>query len=151
MDLARISEIVAAVCSSRTITELTIREGSTRLTIRRRVALPVPQEAATTPPPAQPPEPHVVRSPLVGTFRALSTDGQPTVTVGSVVEAGQVLGAIESMRMLYDVATEVGGVITAVLVEEGQPVEYGQDLFHIQPQQAVEEDERDGDGSSEAG
>jgi len=135
MDLTQISEMVAAVCGSRSVTELTLREGASRLVIRRAlaVAAPVPESAGEDSVP-EVPTGVAVRSPLVGIFHQASGRHTP-VAAGSEVREGQVIGVIESMRMPYEVAVESAGVIAEVLVEDGQPVEYGQDLFRIVPQE----------------
>ncbi|MBI3946883.1 MAG: biotin/lipoyl-binding protein [Armatimonadetes bacterium] len=138
MDLDRISEMVAALCGSHTVTELTLREGATRLTLRRALAASAGRAADGPPPSLHQPEPYIVRSPLVGTFHCLLGEGQTPVAAGTAVQVGQVLGAIESMRILYDVAADAAGVVSEVLVEEGQPVEYGQELFRIQPPESGE-------------
>ncbi|NLB94151.1 MAG: biotin/lipoyl-binding protein [Armatimonadetes bacterium] len=129
MDLTQVAELVAAVCSSRTVTEMTLREGTRRLVVRRAFAVEAPQPEVMEAPPA---DDFIVCSPLVGFFHQSASAKCPPVTVGMAVRDGQVLGAIESMSVLYDVTAEVSGVITEVLVEEGQPVEYGQELFRIQ-------------------
>jgi len=127
--------MVAAVCGSRSVTELTLREGASRLVIRRAVAVetPAPEAGGGE---SQPEAPHgvAVHSPLVGVFHPAGGRHSP-VAAGSAVREGQVIGVIESMRMPYEVATEVAGVVAEVFVEEGQPVEYGQELFRIVPPQ----------------
>lgn len=135
MDLKRVREIVAAVCESRTVTEMSLQEGASRLTVRRVLAAAAPVAPAA---PADTPEPAAptgcsVLSPLVGIFHHRGTAAQGPITVGMAVQEGQTLGAIESMRMLYEVTATGSGTISEVLVEEEQPVEYGQELFRIQP------------------
>lgn len=74
-----------------------------------------------------------VRSPLVGTFyRAPAPDAPPFVQVGDVVQKGQVLCIIEAMKMMNEIESEFSGKIVDILVENGQVVEYGQELFLIQ-------------------
>jgi biotin carboxyl carrier protein len=133
MDLKQISELVAAVCGSRTVTELTLREGASRLVIRRALAMETRlPEAGGGAVAENAPESFAVRSPLVGIFHGSASAKHPPVAVGTPVQEGQVLGAIESMRMLYDVTADVSGVVVEALVEDGQPVEYAQELFRIQ-------------------
>ena len=75
---------------------------------------------------------HHVLSPMVGTFyRASSPGAKPFVEVGQRVEAGAVLCIIEAMKLLNQIEADKAGVITGILVENGQPVEYGQPLFTI--------------------
>jgi len=75
---------------------------------------------------------HVVRSPIVGTFyEAPSPGAPPFVKVGDTVEAGQVLCIVEAMKLMNEIESDVGGEIVKKLVANGQPVEYGQELFAI--------------------
>ena len=74
----------------------------------------------------------VVKSPFVGTFyRSPAPDAGPFVEVGTRVEKGQVLCIVEAMKLMNEIEAEHSGVIAAVLVENAQPVEYGQSLFKI--------------------
>jgi acetyl-CoA carboxylase biotin carboxyl carrier protein len=76
-----------------------------------------------------------VTSPIVGTFyRASSPDKAAYVEVGDVVKKGQVLCIIEAMKLMNEIESETAGKIVQLLVENGQPVEYGQPLFVIEPQ-----------------
>jgi acetyl-CoA carboxylase biotin carboxyl carrier protein len=75
---------------------------------------------------------HVVKSPMVGTFyRAASPGGKPLAEVGAVVKAGDPVCIIEAMKIMNEIEADVAGAITKVLVENGQPVEFGQPLFVI--------------------
>ncbi|MBI5903319.1 MAG: acetyl-CoA carboxylase biotin carboxyl carrier protein [Deltaproteobacteria bacterium] len=75
----------------------------------------------------------VMTSPMVGTFyRSPSPEAQPFIEVGSVVKSSQTLCIIEAMKLMNEVESEVGGKVVAILVENGQPVEYGEPLFHIE-------------------
>jgi acetyl-CoA carboxylase biotin carboxyl carrier protein len=75
---------------------------------------------------------HVVRSPMVGTFyRAPAPDADPYVEVGRRIEPGQTVCIIEAMKLMNEIESEVSGTITKIVVENGQPVEYGQPLFHV--------------------
>jgi len=90
-----------------------------------------PAMVAETAEPAQP-EGHVVKSPMVGTFyRSPSPGSKPFVEVGQSVKAGETLCIIEAMKLMNEIEADVGGVIKAVLIETGQPVEYGEPLFVI--------------------
>jgi len=76
-----------------------------------------------------------IKSPMVGTFyRAQSTDHPPLVIEGNHVVPGQKVAVIEAMRIMKDVVSSVKGKITKVLIENGQPVDYGRDLFIIDPE-----------------
>jgi acetyl-CoA carboxylase biotin carboxyl carrier protein len=75
----------------------------------------------------------LVKSPLVGTFyTSPSEDAEPFVSVGDVVKKGQVLAIVEAMKLMNEIESEFDGTIVEVLVENGEPVEYGQPLFKIQ-------------------
>lgn len=77
---------------------------------------------------------HVIRSPMVGTFyRSPSPTAAPFVQVGDRVERGTVLCIVEAMKLMNEVPSDVAGEVVSVLVENGQPVEYGQPLFAIKP------------------
>lgn len=106
------------------------------------VAHPVPVPAHSTtpePPPAAPPEKpeeglHMVHSPIVGTYYESPSPGSPPfVKVGDTVEAGQVLCIVEAMKLMNEIEADVAGEIVRMLVKNGQPIEYGQDLFAIRP------------------
>jgi acetyl-CoA carboxylase biotin carboxyl carrier protein len=110
------------------------------------VAVAVPQSGApsVTSPPAAPPavssEPtpeenlHIVKSPIVGTFyEAPSPGAPPFVKVGDTVEVGQVLCIVEAMKLLNEIESDVAGEIVKKMGSNGQPIEYGQELFAIRP------------------
>ena len=95
---------------------------------------------AATPPPSGAPEPasaglppgHVVCSPMVGTFYAAATpEAAPFVKVGQTVKAGDTLGVIEAMKMFNQIEADKAGTIVAILVENGQPVEFDEPMFVI--------------------
>jgi acetyl-CoA carboxylase biotin carboxyl carrier protein len=76
---------------------------------------------------------HVVKSPMVGTFyRSANPNSAPFVDVGTAVSSGATLCIIEAMKLMNEIESDVAGTIKAVLVENGQPVEYGQPLFVIE-------------------
>jgi acetyl-CoA carboxylase biotin carboxyl carrier protein len=88
--------------------------------------------AGTTPAPAAEPEGHAVKSPMVGTFyRAASPGAKPFVDVGDEVQVGDPLCIIEAMKLMNEIEADRAGVVKAILVENGQPVEYGQPLVVI--------------------
>jgi acetyl-CoA carboxylase biotin carboxyl carrier protein len=87
-------------------------------------AVPAEGEAAAAP------EGHVIRSPMVGTYYRSSAPGsKPFVEVGQTVKAGETLCIIEAMKLLNEIEADREGVVKAILVENGQPVEYGEPLF----------------------
>src|SRR5574340_849858 len=149
MDLRKLKTLIELVEGSG-IAELEISEGEERVRITRTVAAPqqvyapapqpvaaapvAPQPAAPAAEPAKPaaPEGHVVKSPMVGTFyRSASPGSKPFVDVGQSVNSGDTLCIIEAMKLLNEIDADQAGVIKAILVENGQPVEFGQPLFVI--------------------
>ncbi|OGA35791.1 MAG: acetyl-CoA carboxylase, biotin carboxyl carrier protein [Betaproteobacteria bacterium RIFCSPLOWO2_12_61_14] len=148
MDLRKLKTLIELVEGSG-IAELEISEGEERVRITRTVAAaqqiyaaaPQPAAAPAAPPPAAPaaepakpaaPEGHVVKSPMVGTFyRSASPGSKPFVDVGQNVNSGDTLCIIEAMKLLNEIDADQTGVIKAILVENGQPVEFGQPLFVI--------------------
>ena len=99
------------------------------------VAAPAPVAAQPAPPAAASaaaPDGHVVKSPMVGTFyRSNSPGGKAFVDVGQSVAAGEALCIIEAMKLMNEIESDAAGTIKAILVENGQPVEYGEPLFVI--------------------
>jgi acetyl-CoA carboxylase biotin carboxyl carrier protein len=96
------------------------------------VSVTPPQVPA--PPPAAEEGLHMVRSPIVGTFyEAPSPGAPPFVKVGDVVELGQVLCIVEAMKLMNEIESDVAGEIVKKLITNGQPIEYGQELFVIRP------------------
>lgn len=98
------------------------------------INVPSAEEAENTEVTAsQKPAGKIVESPLVGTFYAApAEDAAPFVSVGDTVKKGQTLAIIEAMKLMNEIESEYDGTIAEILVENGQPVEYGQPLFRIQ-------------------
>ena len=150
MDLRKLKKLIDLVQESG-ISELEVTEGEEKVRIAKHLgpaavpnyAAPPPAFAApaapTAPaaaPPAEPantlPQGHVVKSPMVGTFyRASAPGAKPLVEVGDSVAEGQLLCIIEAMKLMNEIESDAAGNIKAILVENGQPVEYGQPLFVI--------------------
>jgi len=146
MDLRKLKTLIELVESSG-IAELEISEGEERVRITRAgasamqpvYAAPQPLAAPAAPAAAAPAvaepaavEGHVVKSPMVGTFyRSASPGAKPFVDVGQNVNSGETLCIIEAMKLLNEIEADKTGVIKAILVENGQPVEFGQPLFII--------------------
>src|SRR5438874_366848 len=142
MDLRKLKKLIDLVQESG-IAELEITEGEEKVKIVKGGAL-VAAPAATapearpapslTPAPASEPEPtqegHVVKAPMVGTFyRSASPDAKPFVEVGQAVKEGDTICIIEAMKLMNEIEADASGTVKAILVENGQPVEYGQPLF----------------------
>ena len=94
-----------------------------------------PAVAPTTPPAAPTDEGlHTVKSPIVGTFYESPSPGAPGfVKVGDTIAVGQVLCIVEAMKLMNEIESDVAGEIVKILVNNGQPVEYGQALFSVRP------------------
>jgi acetyl-CoA carboxylase biotin carboxyl carrier protein len=151
-DVRTIRHLVALM-SRHDLSEIDLREGDLRIRLRRgprgvSVAAPLPAAPAAPPPPpsavgpaAPPPgadKPdhpvHLIKSPTPGTFYAASSpDAQPFVRVGSRVTPTTVVGIIEAMKIFNEIQAECNGVVREILVENQQPVEYGQVLFKVDP------------------
>jgi len=153
MDLRKLKKLIDLVQESG-IAELEITEGEQKVKIVKANGLapatsaaPIhaaPQAApAAEPtrspsgaaPPAEPefaPEGQLVKAPMVGTFyRSPSPDAKAFVEVGQAVKKGDTICIVEAMKLMNEIETDVSGVVKAILVENGQPVEYGQPLFLI--------------------
>jgi acetyl-CoA carboxylase biotin carboxyl carrier protein len=155
-DLDLLRELIELLESS-SVVRLSWRRGKEQLVIRRdsaqapsasaaapsAAASRVPAEAAARAVAATPAPPstavaakpgQVVTSPFVGTFyRTPAPDQPPFVEVGSVVRKGQVLCIIEAMKLMNEIESEIAGAVMEILAENGQPVEFGQPLFRIEP------------------
>ncbi len=149
MDLRKLKKLIDLVQESG-IGELEITEGEERVRISRMGAgapvvmaaqAPMAMVAATGPAssapaaPEAPPAPtgHTLKSPMVGTFYRSPSPGAPSfVEVGQAVTKGQTLCIIEAMKLLNEIESDAAGTVKAILVENGQPVEYGQPLFVIE-------------------
>lgn len=96
-------------------------------------AAAIPATAAAAPVAAEAaPVGHIVKSPMVGTFYRCSAPGTPPyVDIGSTIKDGDTLCIIEAMKLLNEIDADASGVVTQILVENGQPVEFGQPLFVI--------------------
>ncbi|HYR84659.1 MAG TPA: acetyl-CoA carboxylase biotin carboxyl carrier protein [Terriglobia bacterium] len=150
MNLKELKEIIDIVTSNESIEELEIEKSGVRLRIRRSSnhvtsvsTVPVASIAASPAISATPVPPKAVveteelfyiKSPIVGTFyTGPSPDSESFVSVGDMVEKGSVLCIIEAMKLMNEIESEVAGEIVSVLVDNGQPVEYGEKLFAIRP------------------
>lgn len=160
MEFNQILELIKTISDSK-VTSFTLEEGDSRLTIKagdsktpQVVQIPVPQPApvpAFAPQIAMPQAPvaevaqaevsekvedeknlKLIKSPLVGTFySAPSPDDAPFVSVGDTVKKGQVVGIVEAMKLMNEIESEHDGVITEILVNNGDMVEYGQVLIKV--------------------
>ena len=154
MDLRKLKTLIDLVETSG-IAELEIQEGEERVRITRAVAsgpsyapptqgpqglgahVHVPSTQTGSVPNAEAPashapEGHLVKSPMVGTFyRAGSPGAKPFIEIGDSVKEGDALCIIEAMKLMNEIESDKAGVVKAILVENGQPVEFGQPLFVI--------------------
>jgi len=158
-DTVRMVRELAAIADRRGISELIIDTKDLTLTIRRgalageapvgptfvtaapapmAIAPSAPPQAAPSaeaaPAPAEEPDGHLVTSPFVGTFyRRPNPDADAYAEVGDKVQKGQVLCIVEAMKLMNEIEADITGTIAAVLVNDAEPVEYGQSLFRILP------------------
>jgi acetyl-CoA carboxylase biotin carboxyl carrier protein len=94
-----------------------------RIDLTANVGAPQPEEGL-----------HIVRSPIVGTFYESPSPGSPPfVKVGDVLEVGQVLCIVEAMKLMNEIECDAAGELVKKLVANGQPIEYGQELFTVRP------------------
>ena len=149
MDIRKIKKLIEMLEES-DLAEIEIQEGEESLRISRNsksmmipsmmvppamaaapaIASPAPAEAAASEKAL--PDGHVIKAPMVGTFyRASAPGAKPFVEVGQSVSVGDTLCIIEAMKMLNQIEADKGGSIVAILVENGQPIEYNQPLFVI--------------------
>jgi len=157
MDLRKLKKLIDLVQESG-IGEIEITEGEERVRISRQAAggpvmmasppvhqyavggpapgpaaAPAPGALPAAAPAAEQPKGHTLKSPMVGTFYRAPSPGAPAfVEVGQGVSKGQTLCIIEAMKLLNEIESDVAGTVKAILVENGQPVEYGQPLFLIE-------------------
>jgi len=142
----RTIKYLVGLMSQHDLSEIDLREGDLRIRLRRGareivVAPPAPPPAA--PPPSPPPAPaaageaasgsiHLIKSPTPGTFySAPSPDAESFVRVGSRVTPSTVVCVIEAMKIFNEITADCTGVIKEILVENQQPVEFGQALFKV--------------------
>ena len=154
MDIRKVKKLIEMLEESE-VAEIEIHEGEESVRISRHsavTAMPaaqtvvqVPEASAPVPAPvasAEPsqadtaadaePEGNIVRSPMVGIFYEAMAPGKPSfVELGQTVKKGDVLCIIEAMKIMNQVESEISGVVSKIMVENGEPVEYGQPLFII--------------------
>jgi acetyl-CoA carboxylase biotin carboxyl carrier protein len=152
MDLRKLKKLIDLVQESG-IAELEITEGEEKVRIAKggQVSLAPAQAgwgpaAAAAPPPAAPSMPaegtpapappaetrHTIKAPMVGTFyRSAAPDAKPFVEVGQAIKEGETVCIIEAMKLMNEIEADLSGSIIEILVENGQPVEYGQPLFVV--------------------
>ena len=130
-----LGELLRLLASS-DVEELELEQDDARLIIRREPRAGDGADRSGDAPAAEPDvsEPFVVTAPMVGIFRrSAGGKAEPPLNEGDSVTAGQVVGAVEAMRMLNRIQSERAGVVARLLVHEGQPVEYGQPLLELRP------------------
>ena len=155
MDIAHIRDLIDLMVE-KDIAELQLEQHGVNVRIRRPEAqvatalAPMVAPAVASPQPSAAPAPlaaasevapaseypgaHMIRSPMVGTFYTAPDPGaDPFVQPGDRVEEGQTLCIVEAMKLMNEITSDVSGEVVGILQENGQPVEYGQDLFAIRP------------------
>jgi len=152
MDLKELKEIIEFVTSKEEIEELELEKSGVRLRIKRSSTYAAPRaqapvrsgmtaaetaELTSAPPPAasqQEEDLFYIKSPIVGTFyQAPSPSSETFVSVGDFVDKGSVVCIIEAMKLMNEIESDAAGEVVSILVEDGQPVEYGEKLFAIRP------------------
>lgn len=153
MDIRKVKKLIELLEESG-IAELEINEGEESVRISRYSSSPAPAPVSYAAAPAAPapaaaapaataaeessdedslPSGHVVKSPMVGTYYSASSPGsKPFVSVGDSVTEGETVCIVEAMKILNQIEADVSGIVKAVLVENAQPVEYGQPLMIIE-------------------
>lgn len=149
-DVRKIRRLIALM-NDHNLQEMDLRQGDMRIQLRRAdqsaagsppLIPPAPAAPAVAPAPAAPAaavappveDPHValIKSPMVGTFYAApDPDSDPYVTVGDPIGRETIICIVEAMKVFNEIQAEIAGTITAVLVENGEPVEFGQPLFKV--------------------
>ena len=153
MNLKEIKELIEFVVKQ-DLSEIEFEQSGFRIRITKGAPMAAPQVAAVPPPgspkvtlagggeeaaprgapadTAVPPDLHVIKSPIVGTFyRSPGPDAEPFVKIGDLIEKGSVVCIIEAMKLMNEIESEVAGETVAIYVENGSPVEYGEPLFAI--------------------
>jgi acetyl-CoA carboxylase biotin carboxyl carrier protein len=147
MDLKEIRELLELVDQTNAVEEFEMEQADLRIRIRKAAATnssnvvieragSAPERLAAAAPARQAPEDslHIFKAPIVGTFYITpKPDADPFVRTGDVVHKGMVLCIIEAMKLFNQIESDVDGTIVRILVENGQPVEYGEALFEIRP------------------
>ena len=150
MDMAYLKKLVRIVENSK-IDEIEVEEEGLRIRVAKNshnhasaihsAPHAAPTSTVTDTPPAEEQAPaksevryHEIKSPIVGTFyRAPAPDAEPYVEIGQVVQSKTVLCLIEAMKLMNEIESDASGRIVKILVENGQPVEYNQTLFYLEP------------------
>ena len=149
MDLRKLKKLIDLVQESG-ISELEVTEGEEKVRIAKHygTVAAAPQQYYAPPPPValgapaassvnlddedELPEGHIVKSPMVGTFyRSPSPGADAFVQIGQTVKQGETICIIEAMKLLNEIEADASGVIKAILVENGEPVEFGEPLYVI--------------------
>lgn len=156
MDIRKVKKLIELLQESG-ISEIEVHEGEESVRISNHHAVNAHQTVVQAPPPVQASVPqtiasepvqgmasvqeasipvvdegHIVKSPMVGIFySASSPDTSPFVEIGQAVDKGDVLCIVEAMKIMNQIESETGGVISKIFVENGEPIEYGQPLFAI--------------------
>jgi acetyl-CoA carboxylase biotin carboxyl carrier protein len=147
MDLRKLKKLIDLVQESG-ITELEVTEGEEKVRIAKNYGavgqMPMQQYAPVMQQPGIPtapssvdldddlPEGHAVKSPMVGTFyRSPSPGAEAFVQIGQTVKEGETLCIIEAMKLLNEIESDASGVVKAILLDNGEPVEFGEPLFII--------------------
>lgn len=148
MDLKKIKQLLK-IMDENDLAEISVQKGDESISLKKQQVNMVPMAAAPVAAPVSskaaaaeqddndgddiPANCVEITSPMVGTFyRAASPDSDPFVQVGTNIESGTVLCILEAMKLMNEFKSEISGKISKILIENGQPVEYGQPLFWVE-------------------
>ncbi|MGH7682406.1 MAG: acetyl-CoA carboxylase biotin carboxyl carrier protein [Candidatus Eiseniibacteriota bacterium] len=148
MNLRRTIQQLVQIMREEELAEIEVRRLFSSVRVRRPGGDPAMMAGATAPPAAASAESKeeaapaanliAIKSPMVGTFyRSPAPDADPYVEENSSIDVGQTVCIVEAMKLMNEIESDVKGRITSILVENGQPVEYGQVLFQVEAESAA--------------
>ena len=137
METKKLKEFIKLM-EDNNLCELEIEEDGKRIRLKKNFA-GLPTVISSVPPPVSQEQKSgkntlEIKSPMVGTFYTAPSPGaKPYVAIGDVVKSGDIVCIVEAMKLMNEIKAEVGGKVVQILVENGEPIEFGQTLFTIEP------------------
>ena len=141
MEAKKLKEFIELM-EDNNLCELEIEEGGKRIRLKKNFA-ELPTAISAVPPPVSLAAPQEqksgkntleIKSPMVGTFYTSPSPGaKPYVSIGDIVNSGDIICIVEAMKLMNEIKAEVGGKVVQILIENGEPIEFGQTLFTIEP------------------